>query len=201
MIRLYEENPNPRQIQQIVDILKDGGLIIYPTDTIYAIGCDIFHAKAVEKVCQLKGISSAKANLSFVCKDLSHIAEYAKVSTPVFKLMKSYLPGPYTFILNGSHQLPKLFKQKKTVGIRIPDNGIALAIVEALGNPLLSMTLKDENDELEYTCNPELIEERYGHQVDLVIDGGIGGIEASTVIDCTVDDPIVIRQGLGEVDF
>ncbi|MBO5769487.1 MAG: threonylcarbamoyl-AMP synthase [Bacteroidales bacterium] len=201
MIKLYQENPNPKQIQQIVDVLKDGGLIIYPTDTIYAIGCDIFNAKAVEKVCQMKGVSSAKANLSFVCKDLSHIAEYAKVSTPVFKLMKRYLPGPYTFILNGSHQLPKLFKQKKTVGIRIPDNAIALAIVEALGNPLLSMTLKDDYDEVEYTCDPELIEERYGRQVVMVIDGGMGQIEASTLIDCTVDEPIVVRQGLGEVDF
>ncbi len=201
MIKLYEENPNPKLLRQVVEVLKDGGLVIYPTDTIYAIGCDIFNAKAVEKVCQLKGVSSAKADLSFVCRDLGHVSEYARFGTPVFKLMKRCLPGPYTFILKGNNQLPKLFKQKKTVGIRIPDNGIALAIVEALGNPLLSMTLKDENDEVEYTCDPELIEERYGHRVDLVIDGGIGGHEPSTIIDCTDDEPVLIRQGLGEFEL
>lgn len=197
LIKLYEENPNERVIQKIANALREGGLIIYPTDTVYAIGCDIFHARAVEQICKIKGEVPEKANLSFICRDLSHISEYAKVNNEVFKLMKRNLPGPFTFILNGSNTLPKLFKQKKTVGIRIPDNAIARAIVEKLGNPLMSMSLKDEDSDLEYVTDPEWIDERYGNRVDLVIDGGMGGIEPSTIIDCTDEIPTISRQGLG----
>lgn len=193
LVKLYKDNPDPRLIDRIVEVLRDGGLIIYPTDSIYAIGCDIFHARAVEQVCRLKGLPVEKANLSFVCRDLSHIAEFARISTPVFKLMKSCLPGPYTFILKSSSLLPKPFRQKKTVGIRVPDNPIVLAIVETLGNPLLSMTLKDDNDEVEYYCEPSLIEERYGARVSLVVDGGPGGYEPTAIIDCTGDAPVQLR--------
>lgn len=199
LIKLYDDNPNQKVIQKIANALRDGGLIIYPTDTVYAIGCDIFHARAVEKICRLKREDPRKANLSFICSDLSQVSEYARVDTPVFKLLKKNLPGPFTFILNGSSRLPKLFKQKNTVGIRIPDNNIARAIVEELGNPLMSMTLHDESDQIEYTTDPELIEERYGNRVDLVIDGGIGGIVHSTVVDCTKDPFEVIRQGKGQL--
>jgi tRNA threonylcarbamoyl adenosine modification protein (Sua5/YciO/YrdC/YwlC family) len=197
LIKLYADSPNPRVIQKIANALREGGLIIYPTDTVYAIGCDIFHARAVEKICKLKKEDPRKANLSFVCLDLSQVAEYAKVNTPTFKLMKRNLPGPFTFILDGNSSLPKLFKQKKTVGVRIPDNGIVEAIVRELGNPLMSMTLHDQDDQIEYTTDPELIDERYGNQVDLVIDGGVGGIQVSTIVDCTGDEPEIIRQGKG----
>lgn len=201
LIKLYKDNPNPRVIQKIANALRAGGLIIYPTDTVYAIGCDIFHARAVELICKIKGKSPAKANLSFICRDLSHISEYAKVNNTVFKLMKKNLPGPFTFIMNGSSALPKMFKQKNTVGIRVPDNAIVQAIVEELGNPLMSMSLKDEEGMLEYTTDPELIDERYGSRVDLVIDGGVGGVEPSTIVDCTGEEPIVIRQGLGVLQY
>lgn len=201
LIKLYTDSPNQRVVQKIANALREGGLIIYPTDTVYAIGCDIFHAKAVEKICKLKNEDPRKANLSFVCEDLSQVAEYAKVSTPCFKLMKRNLPGPFTFILDGNNSLPKLFKQKKTVGVRIPDNAIVKAIVHELGNPLMSMTLHDQDDQIEYTTDPELIDERYGNQVDLVIDGGIGGIQVSTIVDCTQDPPEILRQGKGQLIF
>lgn len=197
LIKLYADNPNPKVVQKIANALREGGLIIYPTDTVYAIGCDIFHARAVEKICKLKKEDPRKANLSFICSDLAQVAEYAKLDTPTFKLLKRNLPGPFTFILNGNHNLPRLFKQKSTVGIRIPDNGIVDAIVRELGNPLMTMTLHDEADQIEYTTDPELIDERYGHSVDLVIDGGIGGIQLSTIVDCTQDEPVVVRQGKG----
>jgi Sua5/YciO/YrdC/YwlC family protein len=201
LIKLYDESPNPRVLQKIANALRDGGLIIYPTDTVYAIGCDIFHARAVEKICKLKREDSRKANLSFICPDLSQLSEYAKVDTPTFKLLKRNLPGPFTFILDGSNRLPKLFKQKSTVGIRIPDNSIAQALVRELGNPLMSMTLHDQDDQIEYTTDPELIEERYGNLVDMVIDGGIGGIVESTVVDCTQEELQVLRQGKGKLIF
>lgn len=197
LIKLYDDNPNTKVIQKIANALREGGLIIYPTDTVYAIGCDIFQPRAVEKICKLKKEDPRKANLSFICSDLSQVSEYAKVDTPTFKLLKRNLPGPFTFILNGSNKLPKLFKQKSTVGIRIPDNRIADAIVRELGNPLMSMTLHDQDDQKEYTTDPELIEERYGHSVDLVIDGGIGGEFESTVVDCTQEEIVIIRQGKG----
>jgi len=202
LIKLYADNPNIKVIQKIANALREGGLIIYPTDTVYAIGCDIFHARAVEKICQLKREDPRKANLSFVCSDLSQISEYAKVDTPTFKLLKKNVPGPFTFILNGSTKLPKLFKQKSTVGIRIPDNGIVEAIVNELGNPLMSMTLHDDEDQVEYTTDPELIEERYGNRVDLVIDGGIGGTVQSTIVDCTQEEGVVIiRHGKGTLAY
>lgn len=201
LIKLYDDKPNTKVIQKIAIALREGGLIIYPTDTVYAIGCDIFHARAVEKICKLKKEDPRKANLSFICSDLSQVSEYAKVETPVFKLLKRNLPGPFTFILNGSSKLPKLFKQKSTVGIRIPNNGIAEAIVKELGNPLMSMTLHDQDDQIEYTTDPELIDERYGHSVDLVIDGGFGGEMESTVVDCTQEEIIIIRQGKGILEI
>lgn len=199
LIKLYAENPNTRVVQKIANALREGGLIIYPTDTVYAIGCDIFHARAVEKICKLKKEDPKKANLSFICQDLSQVSEYAKVDTPTFKMLRRNLPGPFTFILSGSGNLPKLFKQKSTVGIRIPDNAIVGAIVRELGNPLMSMTLHDTDDQIEYTTDPELIDERYGNDVDLVIDGGIGGIVESTVVDCTLDEITIVRQGKGDL--
>lgn len=199
LIKLYADSTNHRVVQKIANALRDGGLIIYPTDTVYAIGCDIFHARAVEKICKFKKEDPRKANLSFICQDISQVAEYAKVDTPTFKLLKKNLPGPFTFILNGSSKLPKLFKQKSTVGIRIPDNAIAEAIVRELGNPLMSMTLHDQDDQIEYTTDPELIDERYGSDVDLVIDGGEGGTQVSTIVDCTGTYPEIIRQGKGEL--
>ena len=201
LIKLYEDNPNSRVIQKIANALREGGLIIYPTDTVYAIGCDIFHKNAVEKICRLKKEDSKKMNLSFICPDLSQLSEYAKVDTPVFKLLKRNTPGPFTFILNGSNRLPKLFKEKSTVGIRIPDNGIAVALSRELGNPLMSTTLHDTDDQIEYTTDPELIDERYGNTVDMVIDGGIGGIVQSTVVDCTQAEILIIRQGKGDLIF
>jgi len=201
LIKLYEENPNTRVIQKIANALREGGLIIYPTDTVYAIGCDIFHARAVEKICKLKEEDPRKANLSFICPDLSQVSEYAKVDTPTFKLLKRNTPGPFTFILNGNNKLPKLFKLKSTVGIRIPDNAITEAITRELGNPLMSMTLHDVDDQIEYTTDPELIDERYGSTVDLVIDGGIGGIIQSTIVDCTQEAIQIIRQGKGQLIF
>jgi len=201
LIKLYEDNPNSRVIQKIANALREGGLIIYPTDTVYAIGCDIFHKRAVEKICRLKKEDSKKTNLSFICPDLSQLSEYAKVDTPVFKLLKRNTPGPFTFILNGSNRLPKLFKEKSTVGIRIPDNGIALALARELGNPLMSTTLHDTDGQVEYTTDPELIDERYGNMVDMVIDGGIGGIAESTVVDCTQAEILIIRQGKGNLIF
>jgi Sua5/YciO/YrdC/YwlC family protein len=199
LIKLYEDNPNARVIRKIANVLREGGMIIYPTDTVYAIGCDIFHARAVEKICRLKNEDPRKANLSFVCPDLSQMSEYAKVDNPTFKLLKRNLPGPFTFILKGSNRLPRHFKEKSTVGIRVPDNGIVQALVIELGNPLMSMSLHDSADQIEYTTDPELIDERYGNRVDMVIDGGIGGIVPSTIVDCTQDEIQIIRQGKGNL--
>lgn len=201
LIKIYEENPSPKEIQKIVDVLKNGGLIIYPTDTVYGLGCDITNTKALEKIAQLKGIKLAKANLSFICKDLSNISEYATLDSSTFKLLKRSLPGPYTFILNGSNNLPSVFKKKKTVGIRVPKNNIALAIVEALGNPIISTSIRDEDEVLEYTTDPELIAEKWDKQVAVVIDGGYGDNIASTVIDLTQSEPEVIREGKGSLDI
>lgn len=201
LIKLYNENPNPREIEKIVSILHDGGTVIYPTDTLYAIGCDALNVRAVEKICDLKGINPEKSNLSIICNDLSIISEYAKVNNTTFKLMKRNLPGPFTFILQTTSSLPKIYKKKKTVGIRVPDNTIIREIVAQLGNPILSTSIKDKDDEIEYTTNPELIHEKWSDIADIVIDGGIGGIEASTVVDCTSDDPIIIRQGKGELKY
>ena len=201
-IRIYNENPNPKEIQKAVKVLKNGGLIIYPTDTVYGLGCDITNTKALEKIALIKGIKLEKANFSFVCNDLSHLSDYVKqLDSPTFKLLKRALPGPYTFILPGSNNLPKAFKKRKTVGIRIPDNNIARTLVEALGNPIVSSSIRDDDDILEYTTDPELIYEKWNNLVDLVIDGGYGDNLASTIIDLTDNTPEVIREGKGSLDI
>ncbi len=197
MTRIYNENPNPREIEKVVAVLRDGGIVVYPTDTLYGIGCDALNVRAVEKICEMKGINPQKSNLSIICNDLSVISEYAKVSTPVFKLMKRNLPGPFTFILPTTSSLPKIYKNKKTVGIRIPDNNIIREIVAQLGNPVLSTSVNEEEEEREYSTNPELIHEKWESFADLVIDGGMGGIEPSTVVDCSDNEPVIIRQGKG----
>lgn len=201
-IRLYEENPDPRRVRQIADVLKNGGVIIYPTDTVYGMGCDITNQRAVEKICRIKGINPKKHNFSFVCADLSNIAQYTRVITkPVFKMMKKGLPGPFTFILEASSMVPKiLHSNKKTVGIRVPDHSIPKAIVEELGQPILSTSIRDEDDVIEYSTDPELIFEKYQHLVDLVIDGGYGQNVASTILDCTGDEVVVVREGLGQLE-
>lgn len=198
-IKLYDENPNQKEIDKIVKVLQDGGLIIYPTDTVYAIGCDALNVRAVEEICKMKDINPAKSNLSIICYDLSNISEYARVDNATFKVMKKNLPGPFTFILNTTSSLPKIYKNKKTVGIRVPHNNIIRELVNALGNPILTTSVKDEDEVIEYTTDPELIYEKYENLVDIVIDGGYGGIEASTVVDCTGDEPEIIRQGKGEL--
>ena len=200
-IRIYEENPNPKEIKKVVDVLKRGGLIIYPTDTVYGLGCDITKIKAIEKIAKIKGVKLDKANLSFVCNDLSHLSDYVKqIDTPVFKILKKALPGPYTFILSGSKSLPKVFKNKKTVGIRVPDNNIIRTLVKVLGNPIITTSIKDDDTLLEYTTDPELIFEKWKNIVDVVIDGGYGDNIASTIIDLTTEIPNVIRVGKGSLD-
>ena len=200
-IRLYEENPDPRKIIQIVNVLRGGGLIIYPSDTIYGLGCDIFNQKAVDKVRRIKNVNDKKMDLAFVCYDLSHLSVYAKnVSTPVFKLMKKILPGPYTFILNASSKVPRILKvKKKKVGIRIPNNRIPREIVQELGNPIVTTSLHDDDKILEYATDPELIYEHYKNQVDLIIDGGYGDNQASTIIDYSGEELEIIREGKGEI--
>lgn len=199
IIKLYDENPNEREVAKIVEILKNGGLVIYPTDTVYAIGCDALNVRAVEEVCELKGINPNKANLSIICYDLSDISEYAKVDNDTFKLMKRNLPGPFTFILNTTSTLPKIYKNKKTVGVRVPDNNIVRTLVRELGNPIMTTSVKDDDEVIEYTTDPELIHERYEKDVDIVIDGGFGGIDGSTVVDCTGNEIEITRQGKGEL--
>jgi tRNA threonylcarbamoyl adenosine modification protein (Sua5/YciO/YrdC/YwlC family) len=198
LLRIHPQNPQPRLLSQVADCLKSGGVIIYPTDTIYGLGCDIYQPKAIERICEIKNIDPQKAQLSFICKDLSHLSDYTKsIDTPLYRILKNYLPGPYTFILPASKQVPKILKSKKdTVGLRIPDNVICSSILETLGNPILSASLPGEMVE-EYT-DPEIIYEKFGKMVDYVIDGGMGGIIPSTVIDCTTDEWTVTRQGLGE---
>ena len=197
LIKIYPDNPNSREIDKVVSVLSDGGTIIYPTDTLYAIGCDALNVRAVEKICALKGINPQKSNLSIICSDLSSISEYAKVDTPTFKLMKRNLPGPFTFILPTTSSLPKIYKNKKTVGIRVPDSNIVRQLAERLGNPILSTSVSQGNDEIEYLTDPELIHEKWSSIADIVIDGGPGGIEPSTVVDCTGEEPVIIRQGKG----
>jgi len=196
-INIHHQNPQPRLIKQVAESLKRGNIIIYPTDTIYGLGCDIFHPKAIERICRIKNVEPQKAQLSFVCYDLSDLSHYAKqLSTPIYRLLKQYLPGPYTFILEASKEVPKILKTKKdTIGIRVPDNKIARCIVQELGNPILSATLP--GDYVEDYTDPEIIHEKFEKLVDIVIDGGIGGIEPSTIIDFTGDEPVVTRQGIG----
>ncbi|SEK71132.1 L-threonylcarbamoyladenylate synthase [Parapedobacter koreensis] len=203
LLKIYEENPNPKAIQQVVDILHKGGLIIYPTDTVYGLGCDINNQKAIERVCELRGIRPEKANLSFVCYDLTDIAQYTKpFDTATFRVLKKALPGPFTFIFNASSQVPKLLSsKKKTVGIRVPDNPIAREIVRVLGNPILSASIHDEDGIIEYSTDPELIHEKYKDLVDMVIDGGYGGNVASTVVDTTAGEFEIIREGKGDLSL
>ena len=199
LIKLYPENPNPKQVESIIKVLLGGGVIIYPTDTVYGIGCDIHNHKAVERIARIKGVKPETANFSFICRDMSHVSEYARqVPNAVFKLMKRNLPGPFTFILNATNKVPKILEtKKKTVGIRIPDNAIVATIVEELCNPLLTTSIHFEDDMIEYSTDPELIHEKYADLVDIVIDGGYGGIEFSTIVNCTQNEPEIIRQGLG----
>ena len=201
LIRLYDENPNLKDILKVVEILREGGVIIYPTDTIYGIGCDITKPKAVERVARIKNVKPEKADFSFIFYDLSNISDYCKpIPNGIFKLMKKNLPGPFTFILNANSNIPKLFRStKKSIGIRVPDNNIIREIVKELGNPILSTSIRDEDFIIEYTTDPELIHEKYGDLVDLVIDGGFGGNIASTVIDCIGNEPIITRYGKGEL--
>lgn len=201
-IRIYEENPNPKEIKKVVDTLKKGGLIIYPTDTVYGLGCDITNTKALERIARIKGVKLEKANFSFICHDLSNLSDYVKqIDSSTFKILKRALPGPYTFILPGSKTLPAAFKKKKEVGIRVPNNAIAIDIVKALGNPIVSTSIRDEDTILEYTTDPELILEKWDNLVDLVIDGGYGGNQASTIIDLSVNEPEIIREGKGSLEI
>ena len=198
LLHLHPKDPQPRLLNQIAECLKDGGTIIYPTDTIYGLGCDIFHPKTIEKICRIKNVDPLKAQLSFICRDLSHLSDYTKsIGTPLYRMLKNYLPGPYTFILPASKLVPKILKSKKdTIGLRIPDNEICRQILEALNNPILSASLPGDMVE-EYT-DPEIIYEKFGEQVDFVIDGGMGNMTPSTIVDCTSDDWHIIRQGAGE---
>lgn len=202
LIKIYPENPNPKAIEQIVEVLKKGGLIIYPTDTVYGLGCDITNQKAIEKICKIRGIKPEKANLSFICSDLSHISDYIKpIDNSTFRILKKALPGPFTFIFNANNNVPKLLStNKKTVGIRVPDNNIARCIVKELGNPIVSSSIHDDDEVIEYSTDPELIYEKYQDLVDLVVDGGYGDNEASTVIDCTSGEFEVIRTGKGDIE-
>lgn len=200
-IKLFEENPNERELEKVVKVLKKGGLIIYPTDTVYGLGCDITNTKAMEKVAKIKGVKLNKAHFSFICYDLSNLSDYVKqINTATFKILKKCLPGPYTFILPGNTNLPKAFKNKKTVGIRIPDNNIIRELVKKLGNPIVSTSIYDEDDLIEYTTDPELIYEKWQNIVDVVIDGGYGDNTPSTIVDLSEDEIVVLREGKGSIE-
>ena len=201
LLKLYEKNNSPQTLQEIVDVLNDGGLIIYPTDTLYAIGCHGLKERAIERICRIKEIDPRKNNLSIICPDLSMVSEYARMNNNTFKLLRRNLPGPFTFILNTSNNLPKIFKNRKEVGIRIPNHPIICEIATLLGAPMMTTSLPyDEEEDVEYITTPELIDEKFGELVDIVIDGGIGGTEPSTIVDCTDDEPEIIRQGEGVLE-
>ena len=202
LLKIYPENPNEKSVQQVVDVLKKGGIIIYPTDTVYGLGCDITNSRAIERICRIKGIKPDKANFSFVCHDLSHITDYTRpIDNETYRILKKALPGPFTFIFNANKNVPKLLSSnKKTVGIRVPDNNIARAIVEMLGNPIISTSIHDDDEIMEYSTDPELIHEKYEEIVDLVIDGGYGDNEPSTIVDCSMGDFEILRQGKGKLD-
>lgn len=198
-IRIYPENPDERRIRQVVECLRDGGLVIYPTDTVYGLGCDITNSRSVEKIARIKGIKPQKNDFSFICYDLSHIADYARVGNAAFKLMKRVLPGPYTFILEATSNVPRLLNtNKKTVGIRVPDNLIPRLMVKELGNPIVTTSIKDDDEIIEYSTDPELIFEKFQHQVDMIVDGGYGGNVASTIVKAVGEDFEIIREGLGD---
>ncbi len=202
LIKLYPDSTDRKKVEHIVEVLRAGGVVIYPTDTIYGIGCDLFNRKAIDKVCRIKGIKPKNLNLSFICYDLSHISEYVKrIDTPTFKVLKKALPGPFTFILESNSNVPKILNtNKKTVGIRLPDHNVPRMIVDILGNPIVTTSIKDDDAIIEYTTDPEVIYEEFKHQVDIVIDCGYGGNIPSTVIDCTQDEFVVIREGLGDIN-
>jgi tRNA threonylcarbamoyl adenosine modification protein (Sua5/YciO/YrdC/YwlC family) len=202
LLKIYDENPSQKHINKVVEVLRNGGLIIYPTDTVYGLGCDITNTSALERIAQIKGVKLEKANFSFICEDLSNLSDYVKqIDSATFKILKRNLPGPYTFILPGNSNLPNVFKKKKTVGIRVPDNAICKSIVATLGNPIVSTSIYDEDEVIEYTTDPELIKEKWDHLVDLVIDGGYGDNIPSTVIDLTTSEPEVIREGKGSIEI
>ncbi|MBN2482457.1 MAG: threonylcarbamoyl-AMP synthase [Bacteroidales bacterium] len=201
LLKIHPETPGHRQVQKAVEILRNGGTLIFPTDTVYGLGCDVFNHKALERVAEIKGVNPAKSNFSLICYSLSQLTDYARhVNNPTFKLMKQCFPGPYTFILNANNNLPKLFRnKKKTVGIRVPDNKIILEIVQELGNAVLTTSIHDDDEVLDYMTDPELIYDHYKYQVDAVINGGFGHNIPSTVIDCTGEEPVIVRQGIGEI--
>jgi tRNA threonylcarbamoyl adenosine modification protein (Sua5/YciO/YrdC/YwlC family) len=203
LLKIHPDNPAERQMRTVVECLRDGGIVVYPTDTIYGMGCDIFRSRTVEKICELRGINPGKATFSFICSDLSQLADYCRpIENPIFKVMKANLPGPFTFILNASNNVPKHIQSKRrTVGIRIPDHPITLELVRMFGNPLMSTSVHDEDEILEYTTDPELIYEKFGQKIDLVIDAGIGGNIPSTVLDCTDGEVTLIREGKGELRY
>jgi len=202
LVKLYNDNPNPKEVKKVVDCLRNGGLVVYPTDTVYGLGCDITNNRALERIAQIKGVKLAKANFSFICKDLSGLSDYVRqIDNATFKLLKRTLPGPYTYILPGSNNLPTVFKKRKTVGIRVPDNTICTTIVKELGNPIVSTSIHDEDEVIEYTTDPELILEKWDHLVDIVVDGGYGGNIPSTVIDLTKGEPVLVREGKGDIDI
>ena len=202
LLKIFPENPNPKALKKVIEVLKKGGLIIYPTDTVYGLGCDITNIKALEKIAKLKGLKLERSNFSFICNDLSNLSDYVtQIDTPTFKLLKRTLPGPYTFILPGASTLPHPFKKRKTVGIRIPDNSIVLEIVKMLGNPIVSTSIRDDDELLEYTTDPELIYEKWNSKVDLVIDGGYGDNQPSTVLEVNGSEITIVREGKGTIDI
>jgi len=201
LIKIYEKNPNEQELDKVVDVLKKGGLIIYPTDTVYGLGCDITNAKAMERVANIKGKKLNKANFSFICSDLSNLSDYVRqIDKPTYKILKRALPGPYTFILPGNSNLPKAFKKKKTVGIRVPDCNIIRELVKRLGNPIVSTSIRDEDDLLEYTTDPELIFEKWRNMVEIVIDGGYGTNIPSTIVDLSQNEITILREGRGSIE-
>jgi len=202
LVKIYPDNPNTKELKKIVDAMRSGALVIYPTDTVYGLGCDIRNKSALEKIAKIKGVKLEKANLSFICESLSNLSDHvSQIDNSTFKLLKRNLPGPFTFILPGSNRLPNVFKKKKTVGIRIPDNSIAIELVRELGNPIVSTSIRDEDEVIEYTTDPSLIVEKWEHLVDYVIDGGYGDNVASTIVDLTGDEPEIVREGKGELQF
>lgn len=201
LIKIFEKNPNETEIEKVVEVLKKGGIIIYPTDTVYGLGCDITNTKALEKVAKIKGVKLNKANFSFICYDLSNLSDYVRqIDTPSYKILKRALPGPYTFVLPGNNNLPKAFKNKRTVGIRVPDNKIIRELVKQLGNPIVSTSIYDEDDLIEYTTDPELIYEKWGNIVDIVIDGGFGNNVPSTIVELSDGEITILREGKGSID-
>lgn len=203
IIKIYPENPNPKQIAKVIEVLQKGGIVIYPTDSVYGIGCNIYNHKAIEKIAKIKGIAPDKSKFSIICHSLSEVSDYTRpITNQTFKLMKKNLPGPFTFILEANNKVPDIFQSnKKTVGIRIPDNPIVIEIVKELGNPILNTSVHDDDEIIEYTTDPELIHEKYQDLVDIVIDGGYGQNTPTTIVDCTGDEPLIIREGIGDLQF